>query len=378
MVWVSYPISLGFPARGHAAGETRGATVLAGQLHMRSTLGPFLSGRQGQVMNVVISSYVGEAEPVASDTIAALLPVALSSSSVRTTLAELAELSLVVKPHRSAGSVPTLAGFRVYLDQLFEPRDLGPYEERDVAGQLESESAPGLATGISRLLSLRTRQLGFVLAPRLERAVMRHVSFIRVSTERVLCVLVSSNGAAYQRIFEQFGRRDQAHLDHLAASLNERLVGQTLPSLRRRLLEESDDLLGEADLLLERALRLGRAASGSEEEGEVLVATWLALLEQPEFQNVERVRALHAALEENERLVEVIDKVLRDDGVTIAFGDDTDEPALQGCVLVAAPYGAGEHRSTLGVIGPNRLDYTRVVPLVDCVSRLATDWVGAQ
>ena len=89
-------------------------------------------------------------------------------------------------------------------------------------------------------------------------------------------------------------------------------------------------------------------------------------------------RALHAALEENERLVEVIDRVLREDGVTVAFGDDTGEPALQGCVVVAAPYGTGEQRSTLGVIGPSRLDYARVVPLVDCVSRIATDWVGEQ
>lgn len=329
-------------------------------------------------MNVVVSSYVGEAAPVASDTISALLPVALSSASVRTTLGELGELSLVVKPHRSAGSMPTLDGFRVYVDQLLEPRGLGPYEERDLAGQLESEVAPGLATGISRLLSERTRQMGFVLAPRLERVVMRHVSFIRVSSERVLCVLVSKDGTAYQRIFDQVGRRDQSHLDRLAATLNERIVGQTLPSLRRRLLEEADDLRGESDLLLERALRLGRSASGSEDEGEVLVATWLALLEQPEFHDVERVRALHAALEENERLVEVIDHVLRDDGVTIVFGDDTGEPALKGCVVVAAPYGTGEHRSTLGVIGPSRLDYARVVPLVDCVSRLATDWVGAQ
>ncbi|MCP3986913.1 MAG: heat-inducible transcription repressor HrcA [bacterium] len=329
-------------------------------------------------MNVVVSSYVGEAAPVASDTISALLPIALSSASVRTTLAELGELSLVVKPHRSAGSVPTLDGFRVYVDQLFEPRGLGPYEQRDVAGQLESEAAPGLATGISRLLSQRTRQMGFVLAPRLERAAMQHVSFVRVSSERVLCVLVSTDGAAYQRIFDQMGRGDQAHLDRLAATLNERIAGQTLPSLRRRLLEEADDLRSESDLLLERVLRFGRAASGSEEEGEILVATWLALLEQPEFHDVERVRSLHAALEENERLVEVIDRVLRDDGVTIAFGDDTGEPALRGCVVVAAPYGTGERRSTLGVIGPSRLDYARVVPLVDCVSRLATDWVGAQ
>ncbi len=353
------------------------SAILPGPLHTRRSPGPVLSDRQGQVMNVVVSSYVGEAAPVASDRISALLPVALSSASVRSTLSELGALSLVAKPHRSAGSLPTLDGFRVYVDQLLAPRELGPYEARDVAGQLETEVAPGLATGISRLLSERTRQLGFVLAPRLDRAVMQHVSFVRVSTERVMCVLVSRDGAAYQRVVERIGRGDQAHLDQLAASLNERLVGETLPSLRRRLLREADDLRSEADVLLENALRLGRAASGTEEENELLVATWLALLEQPEFQDARRVRALHAALEENERLVELIDRMLGEEGVTIVFGDDTGEEALEGCVVVAAPYGCGAHRSTLGVIGPSRLDYARVVPLVDCVSRLATDWVGA-
>ncbi len=337
-----------------------------------------LSDRQGRVMSAVVSSYVGEAAPVASDKISALLPVSLSSASVRNTLGELTELSLVEKPHRSAGRVPTLQGFRVYVGQLLEPRRLGPYEERDLADQVTVPGVETFARSVSRLLSNRTRQLGFAIAPRLEHAILQHVSFVRVSSERILCVLVGRDGATYQRIVDDFGQRDQSRLDGLASRLNEQLGQETLTRLRSRLLDEQDDLRSEAEVLLERAFRTGQAATGSEDESELYVATWLALLEQPEFHDMEKVRALHAALEENERLVNVVDRVLHEDGVTVAFGDDTGEPALAGCSIVAAPYGTGERRSFLGVIGPSRLDYARVVPVVGYVSRLANEWTGTQ
>ncbi len=349
------------------------------KLHTRAPgPAPVLSDRQGRVMSAVVSSYVGEAAPVASDTISALLPLSLSSASVRTTLGELSELALVAKPHRSSGRVPTLDGFRVFVQQLLEPRAIGPFEERALADELASPGADGFGRSVSRLLSERTRGLGFVLAPRLERAVLHHVSFVRLSTERILCVLVGRDGTAYQRIFEEVGRADQARLDALASRLNERLAGRTLPDLRRRLVAEADDLRSEAERLLARAMDSGGPVGGSEEEPELLVATWLALLEQPEFHDVDRVRALHAALEENERMVDVIDRFLAEDGVTVLFGDDVGEPALAGCAIVVAPFGDEDRRGFLGVIGPSRLDYPRVVPVVGCVSRLASDWVGTQ
>jgi len=338
-----------------------------------------LSDRQGRVMSAVVSSYVGEAAPVASEKISALLPVSLSSASVRNTLAELSGLQLVEKPHRSAGRVPTLDGFGVYVDQLLSPQPLGPFEERDLEGSVIASGSEGFARSLSRLLSDRTGQLGFVLSPRLERAVLQHVSFVRLSTERILCMLVAHDGTAYQRIFETMGQGDQVRLDGLASRLNERLAGQTLASVRQRLLQEAVDLRSEAELLLDRAFRTGESVAGSDDEGELLVASWLALLEQPEFQDIERVRQLYTALEENEHLVEVIDQVLCDDGVTVAFGDDLGEAALEGCAVVVAPYGnvrAG--RGFLGVIGPSRLDYSRVVPVVDTLSRLASQRAGTQ
>ena len=330
---------------------------------------PLLAPRQGQVLQAVVSSYVGAATPVASDTIAALLPVRLSAASVRNTLAELEDLGLVEKPHRSAGRIPTGAGFRTFVEQWLPDRELGPFEQRDLAQHLSAE-AGGSVEATSRLLSERTRQLGFVVPPPLEGVVLRHVSFVRVSRERVLAILVSAAGRAHQRVLDAPGGRDQAELDRMASVLSERYSGQTLRAVRDNLLQEAAALRSQAEWLLERALRLEADVSDAVD---VVVATRLALLEQPEFHDPERVRGLLGAIEEKRHLVDLVEGML-ERGVRVAFGDQLGEPGLRDCALVAAPYGPDDApRGSLGVIGPSRMDYARVVPLVGYVSRLLTE-----
>ncbi len=337
---------------------------------------PILTTRQAQVLRAVVTSYVAEASPVGSEHVTALLPVALSPASVRNTLAELASLGLVEKPHRSAGRVPTELAFRAYVDQLLDPRRLGDWEMRELSVHLEGAPEGAVARLASRLLSERTRQLGFVEAPRLDRVVLRHVSFVRVSSERVLVVLISKGGAAYQRVIEEPGRGDQAELDRMAAALGERVAGLTLRQVRDRLLREAAALRSQAEWLLERALRTAAAAPGDPlpDETELVIGTRLALLDQPEFHDPERVRGLFEAVETRERLAEVLDKVLEGGRVQVTFGGELAEPGLRHCALVAAPYGAGgTPLGALGVIGPSRMDYARVIPLVDYLSRLMTD-----
>jgi heat-inducible transcriptional repressor len=332
------------------------------------------------VLRAVVCGYVGEASPVGSEMIAVLLPGSLSSASVRNTLAELAELGLVEKPHRSAGRVPTEQGFRVYVDQLLEPVILGEWEQRVLAESVQETDGSALARVASRLLSERTRQLGFVEAPRLERVSLRHVSFVRVSSERVLVVLVSEGGASYQRLIEEPGRGDQVALDRMAAELNERVAGRTLREVREGLLREAAALRSQAEWLLERAVRASADAVSPREdpEAELVIATRLALLDQPEFHDPGRVRELFEAVEERERLADVLSRVLERGGVQVTFGSDTGDPGLRRCVLVAAPYGRkGAPLGALGVIGPHRMDYARVVPLVEYLSRLVTEKLKA-
>jgi heat-inducible transcriptional repressor len=341
---------------------------------------PELGSRQRLVLRAIVASYVGDAQPVGSSTISLLLPVHLSSASIRNTMAELEGLGLLEKPHASAGRVPTKLGLRLFVDQLLDPRDLAEYERRLIAGSVEGVSGERLAQAASALLSERTRQLGFVMAPRLERAVLGHLSLIRVSSERILAVVVSRTGVAHRRVIDDPGADDQTELDRIAALLNERLLGRTLAEARAVLAREASALRSEADRLRQRALALAQRALPLDAvpPGELVLGTWLALLDQPEFRDPDRVRALLSALEMKERLVEVLDQILEERGPGVAFGEEIGEPALRHCALVIAPCGGAEAPlGMLGVLGPSRMDYGRIIPLVDYLSQLVTERLSA-
>jgi heat-inducible transcriptional repressor len=234
----------------------------------------------------------------------------------------------------------------------------------------------GAAHAASRLLSERTQQLGFVLPPRLDHIVLKHLSFVRLSSERVLALLVSPDGRAYQRVIEERGHADQPRLDRMAAELNERVAGKSLAEVRRFLILETEALRSEAVRLLARAINLGAEAGAGDvrDEVDLVIATRLALLDQPEFRDPERIRQLFGSIEDKQRLLEILDRVLEERGVQVAFGHEVDEPALHDCALVAAPYG-GEFESfgVLGVIGPTRMNYARVIPLVELLAQLLTE-----
>lgn len=339
-----------------------------------------LSERQAAVLRATVMAYVGAAAPIGSKTVSHLLPVPLSSASIRNTLAELSDLGLVEKPHASSGRVPTERGLRLFVDQLVDRDRLAPYEERTIAWGLDEADVDAVAAVASQLLSQLTRQLGFVVAPRIERVVLRHLSLVRLSSEQLLVVLISRTGEAHRRILADPGRDDQATLDSIAAQLNERIVGLTLIEARERVAREARALRHRADAWLERVFELGARAVASDDDGPVdlVLGTRMALFEQPEFRDPDRLRELFAAVETKERLVEVLDQMLAAGGTRVAFGDEVDEPALHRCALVATRYGgSGTPLGVLGVIGPSRMDFGRIIPLVGYLSRVVTERLHA-
>jgi heat-inducible transcriptional repressor len=343
---------------------------------------PDLSERQASVLRAVVTGFVGGGEPIGSRTLSHLLPLAISSASIRNVLAELTELGLVEKPHASAGRVPTERGLRLFVDELLAPVDLAASERRDIAYRVEEAEGEGVVHLASELLSRHTRQLGFVVAPRLDRVVLRYLSLVRLSSERLLVVLISRTGTAFRRVVEDGRGLGQADLDRIAALLNERVAGRTLRQVRDRLAREASTLRRQANVLLLRALELGMRAVAAPEGpiGDLVIETRLALLDQPEFSDPRRLRDLFAAIETKERLIEVIEEMLAPQGVSVAFGEEIEEPALRRCALVAAPYGgrAGDAPlGVLGVIGPSRMDYSRVISLVDYLSHLITGKLDA-
>ncbi len=342
--------------------------------------GSELTDRQASVLRAVVRGYVGAAAPIGSKTLSHLLPVNISSASIRSVLAELAALGLVDKPHRSAGRVPTELGLRRFVDVLLSPDALVASERREIAYSMGDVEGEGVVHVVSELLSRHTRQLGFVVTPKLDRVVLRHVSLVRLSSESLLVVLVSQSGSAYRRVIEGDEDLDQAQLDRIAALLNERVAGRTLHEVRALLAREAKALRHEANQLLARAFEVGRKALALDlDEGQDLVIeTRLAILDQPEFHDPRRVRDLFEAIETKQGLLQVLDRMLDNEGVNVAFGDELEEPALRRCALVVTRYGSGDPPlGVLGVIGPNRMDYDRVIPLVGFLSEVMTGKLGA-
>jgi heat-inducible transcriptional repressor len=333
------------------------------------------------VLRTFVAVYVGEAAPVGSDTLAGLLPMNLSSASIRNTMTELATLGLVEKPHASSGRVPTERGLRLFIDELLDPSDLVAYERKAIAEAVGEADAGSLIRVASHVLSDRTRQLGFALAPRLERLRLRHISLVRISSQRILAVLISMVGATYQRVVEEEGVADQAELDRIARALNQRLHGRSLNEVREALADESRSLRRRANRILERALEIGvRVLDAAEPSpSELVFDTRLGLLAQPEFRDdPARAREVLAAIDANDELVAYLDKVLGDRDVKVVFGEELAEPALRNCAVVTAPYGAGgEPLGRIGVLGPARMDYARVIPLVEYLSQLVTGRLAA-
>lgn len=345
-----------------------------------SSPGQPLSERQAAVLRAMVMAYLGEGAPVGSTKLSHLMPVSISSASIRYTMAELAELGLVEKPHASSGRLPTLQGLRLFVDQLLDPGDLASYEKRAIAWSVDEAEAGAVPAVASQLLSERARGVGFVVTPRIDRTPLRRIGLVRLSSQRLLVVLVSKTGAAQHRVIEDDGALSQPELERIATLLSERGAGRTLPEVRALLAREARALRHAADRLLARALEIGARVleTPSSDPEDLVIATRLALLDQPEFQDPRRLRELFGALEERDRLLEILGRLLDRQGVRVVFGDEMDEPSLQGCALVTTPYGGGSPPlGALGVIGPRRMDFGRVIALVTYLSDLVTEKLNA-
>ncbi len=379
----------------------------------RSSTVAELSERQAMVLRALVSTYVKQASPVASLVLSKCMPKALSPASIRNTLAELHEAGLIDKSHVSAGRVPTPLGMSVFIERLLDLTDLAPREQRMLDRALDGVDAASTPRQTSHLLSEHTRQLGFVMAPRAEYLRMRSMHLVAVADRRVLAILVAENGGVIQRVFDYPERLTTRELERVAALLAERIAGRTLVGLRRLLEKEREQLRGDADQWMRRVWTLGLHACHQQDDDDLVIATRVALFDQPEFADPERIRGLFSALETNQKLLMLLRELAATDqgkaqvGLRVSLGQALDEPSLRDCALVAIPYGylpsahpgqklqagvgnrtptvAGfEYSETpdaisadgslgvLGVIGPQRMDYGRVIPFISYCAELVT------
>jgi heat-inducible transcriptional repressor len=327
-----------------------------------------LPPRLREVLHAVLHGYVESGQPVGSRDALDLGELPFSSATVRGAMAELMELGLLEQPHTSAGRVPTAAAFRLWVDAL-QRAPLAEPLPRLALGLAETldDSAEALRRAADVLTAV-TGQLGFSLALEREQLRLVQVHFVRVSSERVTALLVSDGGTVRTRLLDE-RESDQRRLDRMSAELSRLVAGLTLEEARTRLCAEVEGERRRSDALWRETLALG--ARGLEVSAattaELYVGDRSRLLDQPEFADGGRLRELLRALDEKERLLALLDKLISARGVRVAIGEELGEAGVAHCAVVAEQLGPAPLRG-LGVIGPVRMRYDRIIPVVRYVS----------
>jgi heat-inducible transcriptional repressor len=327
-----------------------------------------LDERSRRVLGAIVRDYIHSGEPVGSHAVARRPDVDVSSATVRAVMADLEEMGYLEKPHTSAGRVPTPRGYRYYVDTLLRVKPPLPEEREQIERRAhEATQLDSLMTNASRVLHSLTRHAGVIAAPRPQSERLSRIEFLQLREGRVLAVLVSRSGAVRNRLLSLQGSARAADLERSAGYLNSLIDGLTLSEAQARVRLELDRDRNQLSELQARALALG--AQAVQLEAAALHIEGQASLLDDKALDLAKIRALFRALEEKQRLIEVLDRTLEAEELRIYIGAESGiiEPDL---AIVAAPYRLkGEVVGALGVIGPTRMDYARVVPLVELTAK---------
>src|SRR5512138_854536 len=335
-----------------------------------------LDRREREVLRALVQDYIQTGEPVASQPLLSRHDLEWSPATVRSVMSDLEALGFLEKPHASSGRIPTTQGYRLYVDTLLKVRPPS-LQDRDRIERLAHDAADvnALLEGTADLLHSLSHHAGVVTTPRPKADPVRQLEFVRLRENRVLAVFVSAAGLVTNKLVQLEFPLEAAELERAAAYLTEKLqsIGgeQELPALRDRILEEMRADQSALHDLLQKALALAEQTfARAPAEEKVLVDGEESFLDAPEFTDVRKARALLRAFAEKDRILRVLDRVLTAEEVQIFIGAESEFAAVPDVSVIAAPGGRGDKvLGTLAVVGPTRMNYARVIPLVDLTAR---------
>ncbi len=336
------------------------------------------SERVRTILNAVVQDYIQTAEPVSSKSIARKYPLGLSPATIRGIMAELEEEGFLTQPHTSAGRVPTERGFRFYVDSLSRLEELAEGEKDVIRRSCGAPCAmENVLADTAKALSSLTGCAGLMFAPRKDAFTIRHIRILPMDSANLMVLLVSNIGMVQTRLVRMDSEFKGLDLEKISNYLDSIAWGLTVRELRLRIIKEMRLEKNLYDRLMAKALSLGvmaldNGSGAGDGEGDIYVEGKVNVFEQPEFRdNFERMKGLFAAFEEKSLLVEILDRSMDSAGVHIYLGSESMVDEFRGLGFVTAPYGRdGEILGTLGVIGPLRMNYTRIIPLVDYTAGL--------
>jgi heat-inducible transcriptional repressor len=340
---------------------------------------PELSERERRVLEAVIQSYVETAQPAGSHAIARRFGLGVSAATIRNTMSDLEFKGMLYHPHTSAGRVPTDVAYRVYVDSLIRLQPMKKREHDRLTAEIASggSAVEAILRRAAQSLGVITQELGIALGPRLDNSVLERLDLVRLSSDRILVALTLTGGAVRTIFVEAKGEVADAALAEVTAVLNERLAGSTLRQIRASLaarLRDSSPSDNAAELLnvfIEEGDQLFDVAMQRPED--VMLGHASVLAEQPEFASVNSMKKLVALTETREDLADLLRKRSDVGGITISIGSEHSDPRLENFTVVTAQYHAAGLSGVIGVIGPTRMPYEKVISLVTHTSKLITE-----
>jgi heat-inducible transcriptional repressor len=332
-----------------------------------------IGARAKKILHAVVSEYLATGEAVGSQTVTRRYGLDVSAATVRNVMGDLEDVGLLKHTHTSAGRIPTERGLRYYVDTLLRVRSLSLGEKDDIreriGGSPGEATVPEVMQRTSRLLRELSHLTVVVQAPRPENDAVQHLVLVRLREGQLLAVLETASGQVQNKLVPVDFPIDPAELEHINNYLHELAIGLTLDQLRVRLVEEIASDRAAHDALAARALKLASAAVPAEAPPEVLVDGQSNLLAGEA--DLARAKTLLRTLEEKDLLVRLLDRTLSAPGICVFIGAEANLADLTDVSVVAAPYGAeGRPLGTIGVIGPARMNYSRVIPLVDFTAEM--------
>jgi heat-inducible transcriptional repressor len=331
-----------------------------------------LDSRARTLLKTLIERYIADGQPVGSRTLSKYSGLELSPATIRNVMADLEELGLISSPHTSAGRVPTPRGYRLFVDTMVTVQPLELEQTERLQGQLLADEPQRLLGHAAQLLSSLSQFAGVVMTPRRSSS-FRQVEFLRLSDKRVLLIIVTPEGDVQNRILHADREYSASELTEASNYINQNFAGQDFETIRKRLQTELVSLRDDITRLLQRAVAAGNQAA-TENAETVMISGERNLVAVHELSdNMDRLRQLFGLFDRKTGLAQLLDASSRAEGVQIFIGGESQLVPMDQLSIVVAPYGVdGRIVGTLGVIGPTRMAYERVIPIVDITAKLVS------
>ena len=339
-----------------------------------------LDERAQLLLRQLINSYTRDAQPVGSKNLAQMSGLDVSSATIRNIMAKLEDMGLVDSPHTSAGRIPTEAGYRFFIDSLLEVDNLAQSAQQVISQSFSTDkTSSDLIHSATDILSRVTHLAGIVSLTHTAPAEVRHIEFMKLSDRRVLVILVINQDDVHNKVIHVDRDYSELQLQQAAQTLSRYLIGRSFENARKMLLEELSELRTDVNSIMETVLDAMDEVCSLNDHEDLIMSGETNLLEYAELSDINKLRNLFNVFNEKTDLLKLLDGCTSADGVEIFIGSESGYSVLSDCSVVGAPYHVkGEIVGVLGVIGPTRIAYEQVIPVVDVTAKLLTSALNSR